>query len=194
MSSILQNNQPKLITLPEFVTSEERSKLEKIAKTYLKKKILLPNPAGPNRFRAKIHDTKNCTSFISSIGERVISRLKLENYPVDEYLGWVVSLIQPGGFLQLHIDEFGHYNNNNRRHLRCNVMVSRQNDTYDPLIEQSTIHMPECSLWAFFASETQHGTQVITGSKPRIVFQFGFSTPPEYVLNDTKNKGQFWYG
>lgn len=195
MAGVVSSRQPKLMFVPNFVTQGERDELKNIAEAYFKEGILEPNPGGPKRFRVKMNGNKHehCTPFISLIADRIISRFNLNGCPVDEYLGWVISLIQPGGCLPPHIDSFDHYGRDTRRHLRCNIMVSRENDTYNPIIEANAIAVPECSLWSFFASESKHGTQPVVGDSDRIVYQFGFSVPSDFVLSDADDQGQFWF-
>jgi hypothetical protein len=188
------DRQPKLMFLPHIVSADERGQLQTIAEDYLATGVLQPNPAGPKRYRVKMYGTEHCTPFITSLAERIKTRLGLNEYEVDEHLGWVISLIQPGGFLHTHIDDFSHYDRNSVRHLRCNIMVARENDSYDPFVENMIMKIPECCMWAFFASESVHGTQLVTGSTDRIVYQFGFAVPSDYVLSDINNQGQAWYG
>ena len=170
-----------LIRLMDFITEEERAQLEKTAYKFKKNGVMTANPAGPNRYRGKLYDTEHCTSLITKLGNRISKRLGLQKYKVDPYLGYTVSLINPGGFIHEHIDKYGDYLKG-MRHLRCNIMVCRENETYDPVISHLVVPVPECSAWAFMASECPHGTQDIAGDRDRIIFGFGWTVPADYSL------------
>ena len=168
-----------LIRLTDIITKDERQQLEDIAYDFKDREILLSNPAGPNRFFAKIYGTENNTPFIAELGNRIASRLGLQDYDVDPYLGYTISLINPGGFINQHIDKYGKYLDD-KRHVRCNIMVCRENETYDPVICSMIVPIPEASAWAFMASESAHGTQDIAGEQARIIFGFGWEVPSDY--------------
>lgn len=170
-----------LMRLTDFVTESERSELEQIAQTFMESGVLMPNPAGPKRFFAKVYGTEHCVPLLSELGNRVAVRLGLEDFKVDGYFGHIVSLIEPGGFIHEHIDRYGVYNEG-MKHLRCNIMVCRENGSYDPIISHMIVPIPECSAWAFIASECKHGTQAIAGNGPRIIVGFGWEVPADYSL------------
>lgn len=171
-----------LIGLLDFITPEERDELEKTAYDYLDSGVLVPNPAGPNRLFAMLYGSRHCTPLINSLGDRIAERLGLSDFDVDPFLGYVISMIRNGGAVHPHFDKY-----NSRlegmRHLRCNVMVSRLNETYDPVISDMIVPVPERSAWAFMASECRHGTQTILGESPRIIFGFGWVVPGDYSLS-----------
>jgi hypothetical protein len=171
-----------VLVIQEFITEPERRQLEAIAFDYLERGILGSNPAGPLRYRCKFHGTEYCTPFIKSVADRVIQKLHLQDFMVDPYLGWIVSLIKPGGHIQVHVDAFPRYSLDGDKHLRCNFMVSSENESYNPVIGTTNVMVNERDMWCFFASDIQHGTQVVVGNKPRIVYQFGFSVPRGYSL------------
>ena len=107
----------------------------------------------------------------------------LDDYEVDPYLGYTISLIEPGGFIHEHVDRYGSYHEG-MRHLRCNIMVRRENETYDPVISHMVVPIPECAAWGFIASECEHGTQDITGDTSRIIVGFGWTVPGDYTLEN----------
>lgn len=169
-----------------FISSEEQQELCNIAESYLADGILQANPRGPGRFRAKIWDTPYCTPFIRQMGNRVIRRFQLMGYPVDPQLGWIISLIKPGASIHQHIDKYPYHEQLKAKHLRCNIMVSRDHPSGNPVIGGQEIDVPERSLWAFFPSEVAHGTQPIMTAAPRIAFQFGFVVPDGYGFPSEK--------
>ena len=168
-----------LIRLTDFITKDERQQLEDIAYDLKDKGVLASNPAGPNRFFAKVYGTEHITPFITELGDRIAARFGLQSCEVDPYLGYTISMINPAGFINEHIDKYGDYMND-KRHLRCNVMVCRENETYDPVICHMIVPVPETSAWAFMASESAHGTQEIAGDRARIIFGFGWEVPSDY--------------
>jgi hypothetical protein len=167
--------------LLDFVSEDERRQLEETAYEFRKTGVITANPAGPKRYRGKIFGTDHCTPLITELGKRVSAQLALDDYEVDPYLGYTVSLIEPGGFIHEHIDRYGSYREG-MRHLRCNIMVHRENESYDPVISSLIVPVPERAAWAFMASECRHGTQDIDGRQPRIIFGFGWTVPGSYSL------------
>ena len=172
-----------LIRVLDFINEDERSELEKLAYSYKESGVLIPNPAGPRRYAAKVYGTQYCTQLITDLGDRISARLGLGNYSVDNYLGYTISLIQPGGFINEHIDYYGIYRNG-LKHMRCNIMVRRENESYDPVISRMVVPVPEKAAWAFFASDNKHGTQDISGNGERIIYGFGWAVPLEYSFEN----------
>lgn len=172
-----------LIRLLDLVSKEERSQLESLAFEFRREGVIDANPAGPKRYRGKIYGTEHCTPLITSLGDRIAGRLALTDYPVDPYLGYTVSFIEPGGFINEHVDRYGPYLEGSRQ-LRCNIMVTHDDDTYDPVISRTLVNVPERAAWAFYASECLHATQEISGPRPRIIFGFGWVIPEDYQLQD----------
>lgn len=117
-----------------------------------------------------------------SIGERIVTALGIQGCPVDPYLGWIISYIEPGGFIKPHIDAHRHYQKTADKHLRCNLLIQGGDDSAYPIIDGMPIKVRGRGLWAFFASEYRHGTQVIQGDLPRIVYKYGFTVPGSYAI------------
>lgn len=178
------NNSSKIdfLCTTDFISIDEQAELQSIALDYYKKGILQSNPRGPHRFRAKIWGTKYCTDFIQQIGSMIVDSFELQKCPVDPQLGWIVSLIESGGQIHPHRDKYPYHDLHNAKHLRCNIMVSKENSSGNPVIDDQIIDIPERAIWGFFPSEALHATQVIDMNEPRIVFQFGFMVPNSYRL------------
>ena len=119
---------------------------------------------------------------IKKIGARIIHYFQLQGLPVDPHLGWIVSVIERGGQIHPHIDRYPYHDQHKAKHLRCNVMVSKENATGNPVIEDKIMDVPERAVWGFFPSEAHHATQLLDVDEPRIVFQFGFVVPESYHL------------
>ena len=174
----------ELLCATQFITEGEQEELRSIALDYLERGVLEANPKGPNRFRAKIWGTEYCVPAIQKIGARVIEDFKLQGFPVDPQLGWIISVIEKGGQIHPHIDKYPYHDEHNAKHLRCNIMVAKENATGNPVIEGKIIDVPERAVWGFFPSEAAHATQELDVEQPRIVFQFGFVVPESYHLQN----------
>ena len=170
------------LVVSQFISAEARTQLADTALDYLAWGVLESNQAGPNRFRKKIFNTQYCNPLMSELGKRIADHLNICECPVDPYLGWIISLIQPGGFIQPHRDAHPHYQQTGDKHLRCNILVQGDDESVRPRIGNMQLELEEGDLWAFFASDYVHGTNVIKGDKARIVYQFGFVVPADYPL------------
>lgn len=176
------------LLVSQFITDKERSDLVATAMDYLERGVLERNKAGVKRYRKKVFNTQYCTPLISALGKRIAEQMGIEDCPVDPYLGWIISVIQPGGFVQPHRDAHQHYQNTGDKHLRCNLLVQGSHSSANPRIGKLRLPLREGDLWAFFASDHVHGTDVIEGSENRIVYQFGFVVPKDYPLNDVRGQ------
>jgi hypothetical protein len=177
-----------VVVLKEFISPIEQSELRKTAELYRKTGVLEPIQAGPFRFSRSINGTEYCNALITSIGERVIKSFGLGAFQIDPYLGWLVSYIEPGGFIHPHFDRQPLYMETDKQHLRCNVMVSNGGSPADPVIDGRPFRVEERSLWAFFPSHLEHRTHPNGGPGPRIVYQFGFAAPGHYRMPTFKAK------
>jgi hypothetical protein len=172
----------EIAKIENFVSVKEQGQMREVALRLQGDGVLQANPRGPGRFRAKIWDTDHCTPFIHSIGSRVIDHFGLADCRVDPQLGWIISLLEPGASIHPHVDKYPYHEQSGTKHLRCNIMVSRDNDSGNPVLAGNIIDVPERTLWAFFPSEVVHYTQLIQTTKPRIAYQFGFMVPEAYSL------------
>ena len=179
---IAPKSAPGAIVLPDMLTTAQQSTLLASAIEYRRSGVLEANPAGPNRYRARLFNSKHCTPLMLQLGHEIAVLLGVEEYPIDPYLGWILSYVEPGGFIKTHIDSQPRYQNSTEKHLRCNLLVQGADPTARPVIEQQAIPVQERGLWAFFASEHSHGTTVLEGCAPRVVMQYGFAVPQAYQL------------
>ena len=170
------------LVIDEFLSGSEQSSLSALAYDYRKRGVLEGNPSGPKRFRRKVFDTVYYDQQIKLVAGRIVDRLGLHGCAVDPYLGWIISYIEPGGFIKPHIDRHLHYQKTGDRHMRCNVLVQGDDASAYPIIAGEPLIVRERGLWAFFASDYPHGTDILQGDKPRIVYQFGFVVPGDYRL------------
>ncbi len=94
----------EIVVLKDFISQIEQSELRKAAELYRKTKVLEPIQAGPFRFSRRIDGTEYCNALMTSIGGRVVKTFGLGMVQIDPYLGWIVSYIEPGGFIHPHYD------------------------------------------------------------------------------------------
>jgi hypothetical protein len=178
----------EIAKIENFVSAQEQHEMRETALALQAEGILQANPRGPGRFRAKIWGTEQCTPFIHAIGNRVIEHFGLTDCPVDPQLGWIISLLEPGACIHPHVDRYPYHEQSGTKHLRCNIMVSRDNASGNPVLAGNILEVPERTLWGFFPSEVVHYTQLIRTSKPRIAYQFGFMVPEAYSLSQQGTK------
>lgn len=172
----------RAMIVENFISESEQAHLCAKAQEYRKTGVLEKNPGGPLRYRKRIDGTKFCDSSMVAVANRIRQRLNLENCAIDPNLGWIISLIEPGGFIKRHIDAHANYQRSGKLHLRCNVMVQGRNESCYPVIDNIPHPVDERGLWAFVASKHFHGTQIVTGKQSRIVYQFGFVVPSSISL------------
>lgn len=167
-----------------FISEEERIALRDHAIYLLQTNVLEPNYVGPNRFAHFFHSLNDLAELHREIYYRVVSALELKTPIIDPMLGMVISIIKPSGFIHLHtdaykdnIEKYPHVKNYlDKRNFRFNVMVQRDEDiSYSPHIANKPLQVNERDAWCFAASELEHYTPPINGSKYRIVYQFGFA-------------------
>ena len=172
----------EIVVLRNFISETERAELRKKAELYRKTRVLEPIQAGPCRFSRRIDGTDYCNAMMTSIGGRVVNTFGLGRVQIDPYLGWIISYIEPGGFIHPHFDRQPLYVETDKQHLRCNIMVSNGGTPADPVIDGRPFRVEERSLWAFFPSNLAHWTRPHGGPGPRIVYQFGFAMPGHYRM------------
>ncbi len=141
----------------------------------LYKNGLMENNYTQYRYILPIYNTPHANAIVKSVEAPIRGRLRAFDVQPDPLLGWVISLIKPGGRIHMHRDNCDHYSESGRQHLRCNVVVSKNPDSGNPIVEDQTYVLREGDLWAFFAHSNVHGCEVVDGKKPRIIYQFGYS-------------------
>lgn len=125
---------------------------------------------------------------VDILTNRIVDCLNLKQYKhyvIDPLLGFRISILKPGSFIQLHNDK---YDNKSvipskfytYRHIRFNIMVDRDKDiSYNPhfIINDSkfSININSGDAWCFPADAIDHFMPFVTGTKDRIVYQFGFA-------------------
>lgn len=176
-----------------FISNEERELLLEKADYHFSRKEYRVNPAGPHRFVTRLDKEPQLDDLVKKMTDRVIETFGLHNYEQEPVLNKLISRIEPGGFIQKHIDtlsaleQYAKYQKRvvnmptNCENFRCNIMVKMDNESAFPLIGEDTVEISECDSWGFLPSTIAHGTQLITGGT-RIIFGFGFLVPKDFKL------------
>eukprot|EP00930_Biecheleria_cincta_P091459 TRINITY_DN81034_c0_g1_i1.p1 TRINITY_DN81034_c0_g1~~TRINITY_DN81034_c0_g1_i1.p1 ORF type:complete len:262 (-),score=43.75 TRINITY_DN81034_c0_g1_i1:11-796(-) len=177
------DTQRRWLVLKSFVTQAEREELLASAMKQKVQGMLLPNPAGPHRFFRRLDPTGGVDDLIEALTDRLQSAvLGLANRPRDTTLGRVCSYIEPGGFIHEHKDRYPESSGlQGLGHLRANIVVQLE-PSGEPVIAGDTLPVVECDAWVFLASHELHATATVQGSKPRIVYGFGWTVPGDFRL------------
>lgn len=171
------------VVFRDLVNEAERLELRDYALELKVKEALVSNQAGENRYSQRIWGGPLVTPLIRDVAARIERRFGLEGVPVDPELGWVISVILKGGFVHTHTDA-RLYRDKPLKHLRCNVVISKPDSGGIPVIANRPVPLVEGGGWAFFASEYPHSSFPVGGTKPRIIYQFGYSLPDTWQLRD----------
>lgn len=175
-----------MIIIEQFINDELRIPLCRHAIKLKNAGVLRVNT--PKRYLRKIFNTPYANTLVKNLEKRIRNKLDLDDIITDPILGWVVSYIEPGGRIHMHYDNHKHYRDQNRKHLRCNVVVSKLPDSGNPIVAGTTYKVCENDLWAFFAHKDFHGSEEVVGEKPRIIYQFGFSVGDDIDIIDIERK------
>ena len=172
------------LVLRRFASADEVSTLLSKAMRLYERGELQPNPYGPSRFFAKV-DEALADPLLDELTERCERILRLGGVATDLVIGRIVSLIQPGGFINRHSDAYHPSQPGYRagyEHLRANIVVRLRCLSGRPVIEGEPLDVEEGDMWVFFASRSLHETSTIQGTEPRVVYGWGWSVPPGHAL------------
>lgn len=174
------------VVFRNLVSEPERLELCSYALGLQESRELKANPQGPNRYYQRIWGGPLVTPLIRDVAARIEHRFGLarSGITIDPDLGWVISVIFTGGFVNTHIDSRS-YQHKPLKHLRCNLVASKPDSGGEPVISDRPVPLVEGGGWAFFASEYPHSSFPVGGTKPRIIYQFGFSVPEAWELRDS---------
>jgi hypothetical protein len=143
----------------------------------------------PLRHTYEIHwvDAFNGDPIVKVLTTRIMGTMQIhqfKSFAIDPLLGWLIAIIQPGGFIQTHIDPYDRAERlpprfKHHRHIRFNVMVNRGDHiSYSPHIRKKVLDINPCDAWCFPPDKLVHSLPHIQGTEPRIVYQFGFAIDP----------------
>eukprot|EP00933_Yihiella_yeosuensis_P033459 TRINITY_DN27161_c0_g1_i2.p1 TRINITY_DN27161_c0_g1~~TRINITY_DN27161_c0_g1_i2.p1 ORF type:complete len:261 (-),score=34.33 TRINITY_DN27161_c0_g1_i2:310-1092(-) len=176
------------LLLRNFISESERAELLSSADRQRKQGLLLPNPAGPNRFFRKLDATGGVDDLVEALTDRLEKAvIGLTGQPRDPTLGRVCSYIEPGGYIHEHRDKYT--GETGYAHLRANIVVQMVMPSGLPIIAGRPVPVREGDAWVFLASHELHSTEVIQGNNPRIVFGFGWTVPEAFSLEQKHERG-----
>eukprot|EP00746_Dinoflagellata_sp_MGD_P154403 gnl/MRDRNA2_/MRDRNA2_84790_c0_seq1.p1 gnl/MRDRNA2_/MRDRNA2_84790_c0~~gnl/MRDRNA2_/MRDRNA2_84790_c0_seq1.p1 ORF type:complete len:259 (+),score=38.53 gnl/MRDRNA2_/MRDRNA2_84790_c0_seq1:60-836(+) len=166
---------PHWILLRNFVSEDERQQLLTGALKQWEAGGFCKNPMGPHRYFRKVDQTGGPDAFLSSLTVRMENALRLRGVTHDPALGRVISIIEAGGYVHPHRDDYPQGSGLEKAgHLRANIVVQKDDGSGAPIIAGQTLPCNECDAWAFMASATEHSTQMVKGPRQRIVYGFGW--------------------
>lgn len=104
---------------------------------------------------------------------RIAERIGLTEFPPDQMYENFLSVIFPGGYVQPHVDGA----QPDSYHVRATLICQKPDSGGTPIIEGIRYEIAPGDIWVFLASETMHWTDMVQGSKPRIICSFGWAAP-----------------
>jgi len=106
------------------------------------------------------------------IQKKIIKRLKLKNFYLANFKdGMVASYAEPGDTCYLHKDPVWVEDTIT---IHANIKLSN-NEGGEPIIEDEKIKLNKKDMWTYPVSNVNHGSDIVLGEKPRIMWVFGFS-------------------
>jgi len=134
-----------------------------------------PNEMGPHRHFLRINGTEDFQDIHKKYFDKIANTLGIKSPEIDPLLGVLYSVINHDGRIHKHIDSQGIYESGNFVNYRVNILLQRDSGTgYDPIIRGVKHSVNVGDAWSFPASLYEHETEPVSGSKDRIVLQYGF--------------------
>ena len=87
----------------------------------------------------------------------------------EPILGNFIGVVEEGGYVHQHMDP----RTDGKCHVRINFMISKPDIGGMPIINGRTYDIKEGECWINLASEWEHGTDIVKGTKPRITLSIG---------------------
>jgi hypothetical protein len=164
-----------------FITEDERVLLKQHALDLLYRGELGINIATTGNYRnfKSFYKVDDLVLIHKELYHKIVNFLNLKEPVIDPFLGIIISVIKPGGFIHEHRDQYSKGNgfprHTHMRNVRFNVVIDRGDDeSYNPNINGVSYQVNKRDAWCFGASEIPHKTLTISGPENRIVYQFGF--------------------
>ena len=124
------------------------------------------------RLTTRYSDNFIFPSLCYKIQDRIITTLKLENSHLANFKdGMVASYAEPGDTCYIHKDPIW---KENTITLHSNIKLSN-NKGGEPIIEGEKIRLNKKDMWTYPVSNVNHGSDMVLGKAPRIMWVFGFS-------------------
>jgi hypothetical protein len=97
--------------------------------------------------------------------------------------GMVASYASPGDTCYSHKDPVWH---GGFYTVHCNVILSAPEEGGELIVEGKQYNMPEGRFICYPVSEVMHGTLLVKGAKPRLMWVFGFCVTPKQYLETVR--------
>tara|TARA_R110000744_G_scaffold354381_2_gene460777 strand:- start:339 stop:863 length:525 start_codon:yes stop_codon:yes gene_type:complete len=106
------------------------------------------------------------------VQKRIIDKFKFKDFKLPEYNdGIVASYAGDKDTVYEHFDPQWYPP---KETLHCNLMLQKPLEGGKPFINRVNINLDERDLWCYYVSKTAHGCSQTKGSKPRLMYVFGF--------------------
>ena len=126
-----------------------------------------------NRITTRYSEDFSFPDITYKIQKRIISKLKLKDFKLPKYHhGIVASYAGDNDTVYEHLDPQWYPPHET---LHCNLMLQKPFEGGKPFIDKTNIDLDERDLWCYYVSKTPHGSSRIKGSRPRLMYVFGFS-------------------
>ena len=140
--------------------------------------------AGSNRVTTRYSKDFSFPEVAYKIQRRIIDQLKFKDFKLPKYHhGIVASYAGENDAIHKHRDPqwYPPYET-----LHCNLMLQKPIEGGKPIINKTDIDLNERDLWCYYVSKVPHGSSKVIGTRPRLMYVFGFCV--EYDLFSTKNR------
>ena len=130
------------------------------------------------RLTTRYSDNFSFPKISYEIQNRIINTLELKEYSLANFKdGMVASYAEPGDTCFIHTDPIWVKDTIT---LHCNIKISNSEGGY-PIIGEDKIHLHKGDMWIYPVSDIPHGSDIVTGKDPRMLWIFGFSVSKKEI-------------
>ena len=108
------------------------------------------------------------------IRDRVVACLQIEAFEEDPYKGTFLTYAVSGAAVHQHLDATVLVGDEPCDILRCNVLFRRPESGGFPVINGTSVEIPDRGMWAFFPTALVHSATQVDGTTRRGTLSFGF--------------------
>lgn len=164
---------------PVFLLEQERFALVNWIRTNIDASYFKDPRMGGDRLTTRMSQSDTFTFPVEAytVQKRISELLgfSLESQP-DFKDGMVASYAKPGDSCYEHMDPTWH---DGLYTVHCNVILDSPDSGGDLIADGRSYAMPQGKFICYPVSELAHGTSLVTGSKARLMWVFGFCVTPE---------------
>ena len=163
--------------IEKFVSEEEQSELTNWILNNKNEKWLFKD-AGmegnriTTRYSSDFSFPQTAYNIRKRIKEYLVNKFKFSDFKMPKFHdGIVASYAGEKDFVYEHKDPQWYPNYET---LHCNLMLQKSLEGGEPIINKKSIKLNERDIWCYYVSKVKHGAAKVLGSKPRLMFVFGF--------------------